>query len=383
MKTRVLAAVFLLVISLVAASCQGTPEQEAISLNGFSITLYEPEVSFPDSIDFRIDAESEADIATIELHYEVDRLSPIPITSIAFPSFDTGTSVEAGWKWDMRKTGGLPPGTNVTYWWSIEDVQGNSAETAAADLTIGDKRFSWESVETDRVSLFWYHGSAGFAGELMEAAGESLDRLAADIGTVLEERASLYIYASAQSLREAMVYPQEWTGGVAYTEYSTIAIGISPTNLDWGKRAIAHELAHLVVHQFTYSGYGAQLPTWLDEGLAMYAEGGLTAEMEQVLESAVEQQQLYSLRSLSGTFPAQTQAAYLAYAQSYSVVKFMLDDMEGGKTDVIDLLNSFKQGNGYEDALDRVYGLDIDELDELWRQHVTSPPEYVSLSHTI
>ncbi|GAI54848.1 unnamed protein product, partial [marine sediment metagenome] len=31
--------------------------------------------------------------------------------------------------------------------------------------------------------------------------------------------------------------------------------------LDWGKRALAHELGHLVTHQITFSPYGAILPT--------------------------------------------------------------------------------------------------------------------------
>ena len=167
---------------------------------------------------------------------------------------------------------------------------------------------------------------------------------------------------------------------MAYTEYGTIAIGISNEILDWGKGAIAHELAHLVVHQAIYSGYGTQLPTWLDEGLAMHAQGKLASDMQHVLDMAIEQNLLFSVKSLSGSFPVQTEAAYLAYAQSYSLIQFLLEEEQGGRARMMELLNAFKQGSGYVEALQQVYGLGVDQLDELWRQEVRSPSDYVYLS---
>ena len=33
-----------------------------------------------------------------------------------------------------------------------------------------------------------------------------------------------------------MIYPNEWTGGVAFTQYNIIAIGIGPNDLILGRR---------------------------------------------------------------------------------------------------------------------------------------------------
>ena len=153
---------------------------------------------------------------------------------------------------------------------------------------------------------------------------QALDKLAEDTGAELEGYATLYIYASYEDLRGALVYPQEWTGGVAYTEFDTIAIGISPGNIGWGTGAIAHELAHLVVHQVVFNGYGVELPTWLDEGLAMYAQEGLLSGMWSALDDAIDNDDLFTVKSLCSPFPAQTDEALLAYAQSYTLVYYLL-----------------------------------------------------------
>ena len=63
-----------------------------------------------------------------------------------------------------------------------------------------------------------------------------------------------------------------------------------------------------------------------------------------------------------------TMEAYLAYAQSYSIVKFLIDNY--GQDKMFDLLNTFEQGSGYDEALEKVYGFNMDGLNVLWRESV-------------
>ena len=180
----------------------------------------------------------------------------------------------------------------------------------------------------------------------------------------------IYIYASAGDLQGAMIFPREWTGGVAFTEFGTIAIGISPNQLDWGKKALVHELTHLVVHQATFSPYG-ELPTWLDEGLAMYNEGELDPYFRAYLGKAISEGKLISVRSLCSPFSAEPEKAYLSYAQSYSLVEYLLRNY--GENKMLNLLTLFKEGDTYDGALTQVYGFDIDGLDSHWRETLIAP----------
>ena len=206
----------------------------------------------------------------------------------------------------------------------------------------------------------------------MLAAQQALVRLVEDTGAYLKKPVRLYIYADARDLQGAMIFPQEWTGGVAFTRYGVIVIGISPNNLSWGKRAITHELTHLVIHQMTFNPYTG-LPAWLSEGLAMYAEGKLEAGLNAYLERAIAADILISVRSLSSPFSAPAEDSYQSYAESYSLVQFLI--IIYGQDKMVGLLYTFSEGSSYDGALEKVYGFDMDGLDILWREKVTMPAQ--------
>jgi hypothetical protein len=187
----------------------------------------------------------------------------------------------------------------------------------------------------------------------------------------------MYIYGSNSDLLSSMIFPQEWSGGVAFTRYGCIAIGISSSNLDWGKGAIAHELTHLITEQMTLNPYN-ELPTWLDEGLAMYNEGPLDSSFTSYLNQAIKANNLISIRSLSSPFSAYADKSYLSYAESYSIVDFLISAYGGNK--MFALLDTFRQGSTYDGALYKVYGFDMDGLNTVWQKSLTASAETVHAS---
>ena len=341
--------------------------QEGISLVDSTAEIY-----FPSALVFKIKAQSQSDITKLRLHYQVDKMNYAQVTSEAWPDFTPSPKVETEWTWDMRKAN-LPTGATVKYWWTIEDETGDRLITPHETICFDDLRYPWQRLTKGQLSLFWYKGDQSFAEELMAACQEALDRLYRDTGVYPEKSINMFIYASTQDLRSAMIFPQEWTGGVAFTEYGLIAIGVPPNELDWGKRALAHELGHMVTHQITFSPYGANLPTWLDEGLAMHAEGKADPYLQSVLEKAISQQKLISVRSLSSPFSAIPEEAYISYAESRSLVEFLIQYY--GKDKMLRLLDLLKEGNSCDEAMTEVYGFDQDGLDTLWQEYINSPTQ--------
>jgi len=337
------------------------------------------QVEFPSHLGFSLSAESNVNIIDIRLHYVVDRAGFAQVTSEAYIEFVPDTLVDIEWTLDMRKTGGLPPGSNIDYWWTVEDANGDRVETTPSRVNFDDARHTWRSLTEGKVTIYWYEGNESFAQELMATTRQALVRLGENTGAYLEKPVKIYIYANARDLQGAMIYPQEWTGGVAFTRYGTIAIGIAPENINWGKRAITHELTHLVIHQITLNPY-SDLPTWLDEGLAMYTEGMLQPQFATFLDRAMAENGLISVRSLSSPFSAYAGEANLAYAQSYSLVEFLIGNY--GQSKMLELLNTFRQGSGYDAALERVYGFDMDGLDTLWRDYITEQYQMVDAKTT-
>ena len=120
-----------------------------------------------------------------------------------------------------------------------------------------------------------------------------------------------------------MIYPSEWTGGVSFFQYNIITIGVSPSNLTWGEGAMTHELTHNVIGQVVFNPYD-DLPVWLNEGLAMYNQGPLTSQFLDPLAKAIRNNQLLSVKMISSPFSAYSDKANLSYAESYTLVDFLI-----------------------------------------------------------
>jgi hypothetical protein len=346
----------------------GITADSPLSVTGGTVS-----VNFPSSLTFNITASSNVNISDIRLHYIVNRMSFARIVNEIVVPFTPATRVTAQWVWDMRMSGGMPPGSSIDYWWTVTDAGGATLETAPAAVPFEDNRYDWQSITQGNVTLYWYQGDDNFANELMGAVQDALSRLSDNTGAELQEPVRLYIYASTSDLQGSMIFPQEWTGGVAFTEYGIIAIGITPDSygLSWGRGAIAHELTHLVVHQVTFNPYNA-LPTWLDEGLAMMAEGSLDSSFADSLSQAVDNNSLISIRSLASPFSAITSVSLLSYAESYEVVNYLITDY--GRDKMLELLTTFAQGSGYDEALMKVYGFDTDGLNLQWQAWLKGVP---------
>ncbi len=357
-------ALALVVCLLVAILSPGLAQAQS----GLAVTDSWAEAEFPYRLNFALSAQSDVDITDIRLCYTMDRAGFAEVISEVYIEFIPATTVDVGWALEMVKTGGLPPGSSVEYWWKVADDSGDKVETVPAQVQFDDVRYDWRSLTEGKVTLYWYSGNDAFAQELMATAQQAMARLAEDTGAELERPARLYIYADSGDLQGAMIYPQEWTGGVAFTRYGTMAIGISPNNISWGKDAIAHELTHLVIHQITLNPYNS-LPVWLDEGLAMRSEGLLEPQFSTALGEAIAGGSLISVQGLSSPFSAFSGEAVLSYAQSHSLVEYLIASY--GQAKMSELLTIFREGSGYDDALDEVYGFDMDGLDSRWQDYVT------------
>jgi hypothetical protein len=143
----------------------------------------------------------------------------------------------------------------------------------------------------------------------------------------------------------------------------------------WGSDTIRHELAHLVIGQFGRSCLGGSRPTWLEEGLATYAEGEPVDEVLQHIEDGIENDSFQPVRSLNGAFPAHSESANAAYSQSFSLVDFLLQTY--GQEALQSLILDMAAAEGYDAALENVYGFNADGLEEAWREAIGAPPRQI------
>ncbi len=330
------------------------------------------EAEFRDHLTFNLEAESAAEIVEAELLYRV--VGQIA-TSRNEANFTPGTEIEATYEIDqVDPSTYFPPGTELQYWWKVTDAEGNELTTEKETLIYLDDRYAWQTLENERLTLYWYEGDEVFAQALFERANVALDTLENDVGVAIENPIRIFIYGNQEDLLGALrTSAQEWTGGVAFTEYGVVVIGIMPRQLEWGLNAMTHEMSHLIIHQATDNPFG-DLPRWLDEGIAVYNENQdvLDDDFRPLFERAVENDELMTLRTLSSPFPADPMLANLAYGQSGAVVKYIIDTY--GSDSMAELLTIFAEGELYDDALMQALGTDTDGLDNEFRASLDLPP---------
>ncbi|MBI5649301.1 MAG: hypothetical protein HZC40_02460 [Chloroflexi bacterium] len=176
---------------------------------------------------------------------------------------------------------------------------------------------------------------------------------------------------------------RDWTGGRAFSEYGITLIHIEPNGLNFGVRAVPHELAHLVLYQKLGDlGTGA-LPHWMNEGLATYYEtvpATMDEDYARALKPAVQNDKLLPMRTIMGNFPTASDQAILAYAQSYSMTDFII--RKYGRTKYAELLDEFKNPRHYDDIFRQVLGLDHDNLENEWRKDLGLQPRAIATRST-
>jgi hypothetical protein len=331
----------------------------------------QPVLEFPDRLTFRAEFQNDRPIEKVTLEYGVDQWTCGTVIAKAFPEINPGKDVSAEWTWEMKQSGSQPPGSKIWWRWHIFDDQGQEIVTNRKEAVWLDDQHDWQTASGDNINLHWYDGGASFGRELHQSAVKSLDDLARVTGLRTDKPIDLYIYGDTQDMRDAVLYEPGWTGGLAYSDHNIVIIGITPDEMDWGKRTQAHELTHVLVGQLTFSCL-SDIPTWLQEGLAVYGEGGSDAPSQKQFDEAVKDDMLLPVRSLSGGFSEDPSKADISYAQSYSLVKFLIEKY--GQVKMLDLLRALRDGATVDEALQQVYGFDIEGFEDAWRAEVGAPP---------
>ncbi|MBN1485389.1 MAG: hypothetical protein JXA37_11775 [Chloroflexia bacterium] len=320
---------------------------------------------YPEEIVFPVmAASSAADIVSLELSY---RVVGSPYTRSRWPDFSPALQVEASYRLDTQVEH-YAPGTTFHYYWTAEDAVGNVVESEELVFSYTDNRFEWDALSTERVAVHWYEGGEDFGQELLEVSQRALDRLERDVGVEAERQIKIYVYGSERDFRGALgPNSPEWIGGQALPALSLIIAYIRPESSysSWEiQRMIPHELSHVVLYQETHNPYTSN-PNWLEEGIAVHNQEVADEEYPDLVAEAARNGTLIPLRALSASFPSDPDLALLSYAESLSVVEFIL--AEYGPEGLAALVDVFAEGETAEAAVPQALGISLDALEAGWR----------------
>ncbi|MCB0217821.1 MAG: hypothetical protein H6648_09895 [Caldilineae bacterium] len=326
---------------------------------------------FAESLEFELAASADQSIDDIILRYTIGSEAP---RNRRIPEFEPGKRVVARHQEDLVR-GQIPPASEIRWWWSLELADGSQVETEPQSLNYLDQRFDWELLDAPDLRVWWYDADPDFARSVQASAREALARLQALYGSEPGRRIDIVTFQSQADLRPALIDRGDTYESRLATLGARVADDIlvldAGTRSDEREEVLAHELSHIVLNLHLEEPY-IDAPLWLDEGLAMYVEGPLDAEERAGLESAIRNDSLMSVRSLT-SFPGDASLVILAYAESQDLISFLIESH--GREALRELLDGIGSGEETPDeALERVYGYDQLALYQAYRAARGLPP---------
>lgn len=358
---RLIVAIFVMAAFLAGfggAASATLPELE-VEFTGISASA-----DFPRGITFRVEYASDQPIERAELFYTTEGQETLTLITAPITDPEAG-AVE--YFLDLRIYY-YPPGIDFVFHWRLTGENGLSAQTESALAPWIDTRFDWTFIETEDVRVGSYDGNAGFAQAILDSAQRAVDRIQVELGAELDQQVRIWAYRSSDDFAGTQAPNTEtWIAGVAYPVLKVILAVLPTGDLEEVGRVVPHEISHQVIFQAIENPFNG-LPTWLDEGIAVsYQENGFS-HFPELVRAAAERGTLFSVRALNGGFPYDGGGATLGYAQSYSIVSFIRS--RWGEDALAELIAIYRTGVSHDDAARHALGVDLDELDALWKESV-------------
>ncbi len=317
------------------------------------------EIDFPQAVVLRLDAESDSAITQITLHYN---LGSREIQVYGYPAFTPARRVSAEFAIKTDGASYLPSGVDIKYSYSVSDAAGNELESPRLLLEYKDPSFEWKRLQQNDITFLWHDRPAEAVARVAREVDRRLEPVRRLLGAPLESpKKAIIVNGSAEATRsfprlsnaatEAHLY-----GGFAFGDLDLfVIVGL---NTD----GIIHEMTHLLLAEMVDSPF-AQIPSWLNEGLAMYFESSVRGR-DVTVSRAADRGGLFPLRSM-GNVPGKPEDVRLFYAQSWSVVTHMMSVY--GEARMSTLLQAINDGKPIEDAVLGTYGLTLDDLQRQWQ----------------
>ena len=264
----------------------------------------------------------------------------------------------------------IPPFAPVHYSWRLADADGHTLVTDELIQIYEDNRFNWQSVGRGPINTHWYNGDLAFGQAAADIGYKALNQVSRFIAAPPPSEINIYVYANIADLQSGLrLGGREWVAGHADPALGVVLVTAAPgpeAVIDL-ERDLPHELTHVMVYQVAGPGYD-KMPRWLDEGLAVNNELQPRSDLTIALDKAAKADQLLTLRVLCAPFAIESDKAILSYAQSKSVVRYILDRWGPGQMN--ELLLAYRDGASCEGGVQRVLNVSLAELQADWQNDV-------------
>ncbi len=220
-------------------------------------------------------------------------------------------------------------------------------------------------IETDAVTVLFEEPMGVAAKEISDFYPSLRDEIEGTLGWRLDYRPAVLLIKDRKTFQKmagsALITAFADPGQrLIVIDYSRMAA--NPSILE---TTLKHELCHLLLHHHIQS---ANLPKWLDEGIAQWVSGGMAEIIMNrerfVLNRAVLSGNYIPIRNLATRFPEERTPLLTAYEESRDLTEYI--NREFGRNGILEILQHLKDGYTPDEAIHRSLFISLDELELKW-----------------
>lgn len=199
------------------------------------------------------------------------------------------------------------------------------------------------------------------AEALLPELEEARRAVAQQLGVQRPARFDVYLAPDEQAFRSLLgdAFPH-WGVGAAFPGRRTVVLMPFRGDHTQTLRTARHEVAHILLHDALRNS-GQRVPTWFDEGVAMWAAGEWRTRDRLDVFLTVLSDGLVALDDLDRVLAFPQARADLGYTQSQMAVLFILE--LGGPDAVAKVVENLRAGRSFAAALQQVTGLSLEAFE--------------------
>ena len=308
------------------------------------------------------------------------------VWSYSYPEFSTNT-MEISLKVEIPTGPGsyYPPGTEFDLEIEIVDAQGDiSRARSNKSIQYLDPSKNWKDAKGNGFSILYYGIQTSRVENLITQVNARIPTIKKVVGVNNTPEFKAIVFPSVQEATPSFppisqtATDQLFFAGFAQPQYRLFVQGQMNT------LTFIHELTHLYVHEVVSSSLTARIPSWLDEGLAVFLETGKSEPSSERLRSSVRPDELLPLRNMN-TIPGRRDDVFIFYPQAGAFVGYLVE--EYGADTMARYLAGINNGESAIENFNEIYGSSIYEIENDWRSTfnatpITIPPPTLEPSRT-
>lgn len=259
----------------------------------------------------------------------------------------------------------IPPFSTIYYRYRINLQNGQELQSPEFTFTYTDNLFTQE-ISAGEITVHWYNGDLAFGQTVLNVSQRSLQHIQELLTLSKINPIHIYIYATNAEQTRALGSGQPNSSGGHANLKLRIAFAVIAPGAEQGlemDQKIPHELAHILMYDMLGERY-FKLPIWLSEGTAARMELSTNPDYSTALRLAESNSTIIPISALCGSFPLESEKSLLAYAESESFTKYLINKF--GQSGFITLSNAYGDGLDCNQGMQTAFGQPLTQVEADW-----------------